>query len=166
MRTFKLSTSRIADLSKSHINSTDTGNNLGTLAQNKTVMVDMKIFDESSQTGSNVCSENHNCSHICVGIPDEQFSCLCPEGMISTVINETKTCVCPGLKTAPSNGTCPPITGNCPDQFFQCADKLCIHDIFACDGHVNCYDGSDEMACEICSTNEFKCPFDGKCIPK
>jgi len=56
-----------------------------------------------SQTGTNECSTNNKCSHFCFGLPNQKFSCQCPDNMSKS----DDICLCPGLKEPYANGTCP-----------------------------------------------------------
>lgn len=127
--------------------------------------LDIKVSGQFSQSGTNACNGNHNCTHICTGAPSGGFSCLCPEGFRSAQINGSETCWCPGFRQPNLNGTCPQINGRCPKDFFECTDKMCIPNILVCDGFRNCFDGSDELKCHNCDKDAFKCKFDAKCIP-
>lgn len=52
---------------------------------------DMKAFGPRSQSGSNACSGQHNCSHICVSAPNGGFRCRCPDDMKPSASGD---CVC------------------------------------------------------------------------
>lgn len=58
----------------------------------------------------------------------------------------------------------------CPAETdFECADKLCMEEALKCDGNDDCGDNSDEENCNVnvyCSSNQFRCPFDGRCIAR
>jgi len=57
-----------------------------------------------SQIDTNACSNNSNkCSHFCFGLPNQMFSCQCPDNMSKS----DGSCLCPGFKEPFSNGTCP-----------------------------------------------------------
>jgi hypothetical protein len=55
-----------------------------------------------SQTDTNACASN-KCSHFCFGLPNQKFSCQCPDNMSKS----DDICLCPGLKEPFVNGTCP-----------------------------------------------------------
>ena len=51
---------------------------------------DMKVFHNSRQVGWNKCGEeNGGCSHICLALPGDKYTCACPNHY--TLDNETKT---------------------------------------------------------------------------
>lgn len=56
-----------------------------------------------SQIDTNECSNNSKCSHFCFGLPNQMFSCQCPDNMSKS----DNSCLCPGLKEPFANGTCP-----------------------------------------------------------
>ncbi|CAH2223822.1 jg27864, partial [Pararge aegeria aegeria] len=51
----------------------------------------------------------------------------------------------------------------CFENQFTCRDGTCINSMFACDGHADCNDRSDEENCP-CQENEWQC-VSGQCIP-
>lgn len=99
------------------------------LAENMTSLMDIKVFGHGMQIGSNECENSNKCSFICVGAPMKSFSCLCPDGM--NMLNGE--CLCPG-STQPHNKTCPQLANSCSPGFFTCSNKLCIPNIYQCDG--------------------------------
>lgn len=101
------------------------------LAENMTSLMDIKVFGHSIQTGTNACEKSNKCSYICVGAPQKSFSCLCPDGMTMSSNGE---CLCPGLLQPQSNKTCPQLSNTCAPGFFSCSNKLCIPNIYRCDG--------------------------------
>ncbi|KAK7008342.1 hypothetical protein SK128_021584, partial [Halocaridina rubra] len=52
----------------------------------------------------------------------------------------------------------------CLHDEWRCADGLCIPHIKRCDGHMNCYDQSDEQHCQ-CSVDQFQCGNNTSCLP-
>ncbi|XP_031156474.2 very low-density lipoprotein receptor isoform X2 [Sander lucioperca] len=90
-------------------------------------VISLKAFSKSSQIGSNKCTENNgNCQHLCLATPRGR-TCKCAHDHI--LVNSTH---CSPEQRCPS-GSRP-----CLDQF-QCqpVEKFC-------NGHVDCYDHSDE----------------------
>ncbi|XP_076274083.1 sortilin-related receptor-like [Rhynchophorus ferrugineus] len=124
-------------------------------------LMDLKVYAHGIQFGTNACSRA-NCSHICVGMPKNNYRCLCPDGMTA---NGTD-CLCPGGVTALPNGTCPSVGNSCSAEHFSCGNGLCLPKGWRCDGENDCGDGSDEARC-----GTFQCPpsfhvcGDGKCLP-
>lgn len=129
-------------------------------------LMDLKVFAHSLQYGTNQCS-NQNCSHICVGLPNNGHSCLCPDGLVLSNKTTSQQCVCPDGK---ENSTCNvKPKNNCASGYFQCnATKVCIPVFYTCDGEDDCGDNSDEQNCsrQPCPPNMFTCESDGKCIPE
>ena len=64
--------------------------------------------------GKNACSKNP-CSHICVPLPEDKYTCLCPDGL--KAVNNTNdgkiSCRCPDGSNDVLNGTCPSHDGTC-----------------------------------------------------
>ncbi|ROT66468.1 hypothetical protein C7M84_015499 [Penaeus vannamei] len=60
-------------------------------------LVDLKVFGHWSQQGSNACTNNTECPYLCMGRPNNQFACLCPQGMKITRNGLIETCACPDL---------------------------------------------------------------------
>ncbi|XP_042243311.1 uncharacterized protein LOC121880221 isoform X1 [Homarus americanus] len=52
----------------------------------------------------------------------------------------------------------------CLHDEWRCADGLCIPHIKRCDGHMNCYDQSDELHCR-CGPDKFQCGNNTSCLP-
>lgn len=88
----------------------------------------MKALGPTSQSGTNACSGQHNCSRtsICVGVgaPNEGFSCLCPNGMEMKASGE---CV-------EKKGWVDPATAmsKCDAYKFRCTNGTCIDFAFTC----------------------------------
>lgn len=145
----------------------DHGIMIRSLADNMHSLMDLKVFAHSIQTGENSCSKSHNCSHICVGAPQNSHTCLCPDDM---EITANGVCLCPGSHQPYANRTCPQIGNTCPPGFFTCSNKLCIPLLYRCDDDNDCGDGSDEESCPAtkhpCPPHMFACASDGKCIPE
>lgn len=110
------------------------------LAVNMTSLMDIKIFGHSLHTGTNACSKPNNCTYICVGAPQNKYTCLCPDGMSMSTNGE---CLCPNSIAPYANKTCPQMASTCAQGFFTCAKKLCIPNIYRCDGENDCGDGSE-----------------------
>lgn len=126
-----------------------------------------QIYAHSTQEGTNACTNNTKCSHLCFGLPNNKYSCQCPDDL--TLVNGT-TCVCPGGAELQKNGTCPSgknrsplmnlnrispvligfpflcvVQNTCSSNFFACANGNCLPMSLKCDGDNDCGDGSDEV---------------------
>ncbi|CAM4656180.1 unnamed protein product [Lepidochelys kempii] len=94
-------------------------------------IVDLKIYSKFTQQGSNGCLENNGgCSQLC--LPNHQGRvCKCTVGYH---LEHSTKCTRAVM---------------CPEPLEACKDKLkCFTREQACDGHNDCLDGSDELACK------------------
>ena len=64
--------------------------------------------------GTNACS-NKPCSHICVPLPGEKFTCLCPDGLkaINNTADGKISCKCTDGSDELADGTCAQQDGTC-----------------------------------------------------
>ncbi|CAL4174127.1 unnamed protein product, partial [Meganyctiphanes norvegica] len=114
---------------------------------------DIHVFSDSRQEcKSNPCSINNGgCAQSCHQSTDGKVECKCNDTM--KLVNENKMCV-------PKNYTC-------DSNKFYCANDKCISRLWACDGHDDCGDNSDEdrnyCTYHTCSPSEFRCK-NGRCI--
>lgn len=114
----------------------------------------LKILDYRSQRDLNECTNNKNCTEICLAIPTG-INCSCSDGF--HMINST--CV-------EKNGSI------CGSNEFVCkSTNLCIPNSKLCDGNNDCGDLSDEDSnangpCRerICNPFEFSCDNKTKCV--
>ncbi|XP_014221695.1 sortilin-related receptor-like [Trichogramma pretiosum] len=141
----------------------DHGFGISTIIGQLTGLMDLKVFAHSIQTGMNKCSNTSLCSHICLGAPNNQYVCLCPDGMVM----QDGKCMCPGGVEPYANSTCPRVANSCAVNQFACDSGACIPEFWKCDGDNDCGDHSDEAQCHRakCQPNTFSCDID-KCIPK
>lgn len=115
----------------------DHGIMIRTVAEDMLNLMDLKIYAHSIQEGQNACSNNsHQCSHFCVGVPKNQFKCLCPEGM--HLGSNGCDCLCPDDHKPFQNNSCAQSANTCATNFFSCANKLCIPQTYRCDGEDDC----------------------------
>lgn len=123
---------------------------------------DLKMVTAANRLGSNACQSGHNCTHICVGAPNGDFACLCPDGMVMTPAGQ---CACPRfLLYSDVNGKCPTDNGHCYTGEFECDNRHCIPHRYRCNGFNDCGDNSDEVNC-TCEPLNFKCKSNHRCIP-
>ncbi|XP_038062779.1 sortilin-related receptor-like isoform X2 [Patiria miniata] len=152
------------------------GMGLTTLIGNLSGVMDLKVFQNSSQQGENPCRTNNgNCTHLCIAVPGKvagQISrrCLCADGFSHTPSESQdggEVCHCEPGETMQPNGECKPNTGQTchPDQF-ACGNGNCIPGAWRCDHDNDCGDMTDELDCPYqgCKSNEFTCT-NGNCIP-
>uniref|UniRef100_A0A182QTE4 Sortilin-related receptor n=1 Tax=Anopheles farauti TaxID=69004 RepID=A0A182QTE4_9DIPT len=135
------------------------------VADNMTNLMDMKVYGHTIQVGTNACTNNDRCSHICVGGPKRSYTCLCPDGM--ELVGER--CTCPAGTTAQGGG-CTRTGKSCGPKFFNCNNMNCVALIYKCNGHDDCGDMSDEEGCPVakpaCPPHMFTCRGDQQCVPK
>ena len=66
------------------------GGNRTRIEGNVGYIMDMKVFHNSRQVGWNRCGdESGGCSHLCLALPEEKYTCACPNHYI--LDNETRT---------------------------------------------------------------------------
>lgn len=69
------------------------GGNRTTIEGNVEYIMDMKVFHDSRQVGWNECgNENGGCSHLCLALSDERYTCACPNHYTLDEKNE-KSCI-------------------------------------------------------------------------
>ncbi len=100
----------------------------------------------------NPCVRDRNllgCSHLC--IVDSQTmepKCTCPHGAL-------------GLVLSSDGRTCQPPPTCKPDEFTCVDGSACIPMQWRCDGQAECADHSDEIGCDNCRNDEFRCRHGG-----
>ncbi|XP_070760898.1 very low-density lipoprotein receptor [Enoplosus armatus] len=106
-----------------------------------TEVVSLKAFSESSQTGSNQCTENNgNCQHLCLATPGGR-TCTCAHDHI--LVDATH---------------CSP-EQRCPGGSRPCLDQLSCQPVEKfCNGHADCYDHSDENCVSLKQWSGAKVP--------
>ncbi|XP_060080481.1 mucin-2-like [Ylistrum balloti] len=90
--------------------------------------------------------------------------CPCYENGIehisgSVITHECMKCTCIRGKFECEGYNCKP---KCKPEQFTCDDGQCIGEVYVCDGHFDCRDGSDEAKCN-CTSSQFTCQ-NGACI--
>ncbi|XP_011302822.1 uncharacterized protein [Fopius arisanus] len=60
---------------------------------------------------------------------------------------------------------CVEVQHNCLDNEWTCSNSLCIPSVKRCDGHMNCYDHSDEYNCNCDLQTHFQCGNETSCLP-
>ena len=89
-------------------------------------VLDFKGFkDEMKTLETRDSCQNTNCTMMCVNLPDDKYTCMCPDGFY--LVGDK--CLCPDKKTEPyDNGTCPiSACKNDTDDSFTCKkDDVCI----------------------------------------
>uniref|UniRef100_A0A6A7G8W9 Sortilin-related receptor n=5 Tax=Hirondellea gigas TaxID=1518452 RepID=A0A6A7G8W9_9CRUS len=135
-------------------------------------LVDLKIYGHWSQKGSNACGDggNDQCPYLCVGQPNNEHTCLCPNGMKPAPSNSSSnvSCVCnDGSEPAAHAGgrSLCPVASQCSEHQFTCGNGYCVPMQWRCDTANDCDDHSDEVGCSstACHTASWQCGS-GQCI--
>lgn len=115
------------------------------------LMVDGDVVEDATpreeETGS-VCDK---ClpGEVCVALQDELHP-VCrdardpsdPTGCGGLCAIDSEVCQALGSRAFNCHSA-----SQCLEDEWRCADGLCIPNIKRCDGHMNCYDQSDEQSC-------------------
>ncbi|XP_061637060.1 sortilin-related receptor isoform X1 [Phyllopteryx taeniolatus] len=132
-----------------------------------TGVMDLKIFYKGKNGGHNACADQQ-CRLLCLPLPDNRHTCICPEGTPTTTLPDGQLqCQCPtGYQL--QNTTCVKTELSCSANQYRCSNGRCISNIWKCDSDNDCGDMSDEQECPTTTcdpTNQFRCVFSGSCIP-
>ncbi|XP_063993162.1 uncharacterized protein LOC135170911 isoform X1 [Diachasmimorpha longicaudata] len=60
---------------------------------------------------------------------------------------------------------CVEVEHDCLEGEWTCSNSLCIPTVKRCDGHMNCYDHSDEYNCKCDPQTHFQCGNETSCLP-
>ncbi|KAJ6647666.1 Prolow-density lipoprotein receptor-related protein 1, partial [Pseudolycoriella hygida] len=177
----------VANISRVHINSTGElvdPKLIETLGFEKETVTDIKVFDNSKQTGSSYC-RNTTCPGLLLMTPNGCI-CACGNGMILNAsgtmcmakLNSQRDCPLDDpncnvkaidCEKDPTLDSCKVNQTNCGEGF-RCDGDRCIDRLHLCDGIVHCKDASDEHTdqCKtvVCAANQYQCKETKQCIPK
>ncbi|KAA0202475.1 hypothetical protein HAZT_HAZT005381 [Hyalella azteca] len=121
---------------------------------------------ESEKERSSIC-DKCELGEVCVALQDEPHpTCRTarepadPTGCGGLCAVDSEVCQALGSRAFNCHSA-----SQCLDDEWRCADGLCIPIIKRCDGHMNCYDQSDEQNCPACRADQFQCGNNTSCLP-
>ncbi|XP_035288047.1 sortilin-related receptor-like isoform X1 [Anguilla anguilla] len=130
-------------------------------------VMDLKIFYKGKARGHNGCADQP-CSLLCLPQPGHGHTCVCPDGVPSTLLPSGQVqCQCPSGYQL-HNGTCVKTEHTCLPNQYRCSNGKCISSIWKCDSDNDCGDMSDEEECPTTTCDpavQFRCVTSGSCIP-
>ncbi|XP_055949393.1 low-density lipoprotein receptor-related protein 6-like [Argiope bruennichi] len=91
--------------------------------------------------------KNGGCSHLCLVQENNKKRCSCPLHLVLS--SDSTNCI--------DIPVCP------PDKFRCLSGVTCLPEKWRCDGRADCDDMSDEMNCDVCKPQQFRC-HNGDCI--
>lgn len=135
------------------------------------------LITKTETEASNVVHANTNSTRycddclsgeVCVGLVDEEVP-ICrigldpedPTGCAGLCLINKQRC----HRLDVDAFRCVEIEHYCLDDEWTCVNTLCIPMEKRCDGHMNCYDHSDEYNCVCNSETHFQCGNDTSCLP-
>ncbi|KAK0098688.1 hypothetical protein PV326_005099 [Microctonus aethiopoides] len=124
---------------------------------------------EKTMLNSNTIRYCNNCyeGEICIALTNDNIpTCKLPNN-----INDITGCggmcdieeKCHRLDT--NIFRCLKMEHQCLDDEWRCSNMLCIPFVKLCDGHMNCYDHSDEYNCDCNHQTHFQCGKNTSCLP-
>ncbi|XP_066518769.1 sortilin-related receptor isoform X1 [Hoplias malabaricus] len=132
-----------------------------------TGVMDLKIFYKGKTRGHNACVDQP-CALLCLPQPNRKHSCVCPDGVTSTMLPSGELqCQCPSGYQL-HNNSCVKTEHTCLPNQYRCSNGKCISSIWKCDSDNDCGDMSDEQECPTTSCDlgvQFRCVGSGSCIP-
>ncbi|XP_035738316.1 uncharacterized protein LOC118448751 isoform X2 [Vespa mandarinia] len=135
------------------------------------------LITKTETEASNIVHANTNSTRycddclsgeVCVGLVDEEVP-ICrigldpedPTGCAGLCIINKQRCHRLDIDAF----RCVEIEHYCLNDEWTCVNTLCIPMEKRCDGHMNCYDHSDEYNCDCNSETHFQCGNDTSCLP-
>ena len=116
----------------------NSGKGIAQIVNNVKGAMDVKAFSYLHRQGQNSCSKNNGfCSHLCIPLPEDRFTCLCPDGLKAVNVSgsgqESQVlgsnpveCKCPDGSDVLPDGTCQQQDGTCNANQFTCSNGKCI----------------------------------------
>lgn len=98
-------------------------------------------IDRDSYLNHPCAIKNGGCSHLCLVSESNKKRCSCPLDLVLS--SDQSTCI--------DIPTC------APDKFRCLSEVKCLPKTWRCDGRTDCDDMSDEMDCDVCKPQQFRC---------
>ncbi|XP_012257602.2 uncharacterized protein LOC105686915 isoform X1 [Athalia rosae] len=135
------------------------------------------VPETTSTTTEGTKTSNLNTTRYC-------DDCVTGEVCVALINEEVPTCKiapdpedptgCAGLclinkqrchRLYPDAFRCVEVEHHCLDGEWTCSNGLCIPVVKRCDGHMNCYDHTDEYECDCDLETHFRCGNNTSCLP-